>query len=256
MAYSFSLSLAALDILLENLNLGRAPMPFVVPHIGTTVEERAHAREAVFRELEGRRLAAHGRLDADAELMLRTFVQAPVAIAAVAQLDGGRQLFARAATNGRFAVIAHRQDNALIFADIRTAAIVPSIVDLLPPVPPAGGQSVTVANPAPQRTRHARDEDAYDPFANVSAPRARTTASAQLRAVERIFQRPKLRIGQFTAFVNGSGPLSPTAWFDTPEGRYFVTTRAAEDGQSWMTYAPADSHRIGQHLHTQLQGRS
>jgi hypothetical protein len=247
--------LAAVDILLENLNLGRAPMPFEVPHIGTTIEERAHVREAVFRELERRRLAVHGRLDADAELILRTFVQAPVAIAAVAQLDGGRQLFARAATNGRLAVIAHRQDNALIFADVRPAAIVPSIVDLLPAVPPAGGQSVTVAKPAPQRGRHV-DDEAYDPFANVSAPGPRSTASAQLRTVERIFQQPKLRIGQFTAFVNGSGPLSPTAWFDTPDGRYFVTSRDAEDGQSWMTYAPADNHRIGQHLHAQLQGRS
>jgi hypothetical protein len=71
--------------------------------------------------------------------------------------------------------------------------------------------------------------------------------------VERIFQRPKVRIGQFTAFVTDRDgrphQLTPTAWFDTEEGRYFVTSRYAEDGQSRRTYAPADLRAGGQRTH-------
>lgn len=52
MAHSFSLSLAAVDILLEHTRLGRAPFPFKIPHIGTTHTQRAQVRDAVFRDLE------------------------------------------------------------------------------------------------------------------------------------------------------------------------------------------------------------
>ncbi|HKS48158.1 MAG TPA: ESX secretion-associated protein EspG [Amycolatopsis sp.] len=249
MGYSFSVSLTAVDVLFEHLKLGRTPTPFEVPHIGTTFEQRAQVREAVFRDLEGRRLINRGRLDADAELALRTFADSPVAVTAVAQLDDGRPLFARVASNGQYAVVVRQDENMLVFNDVRPTSIVPSIVDLLPSTPPAAGQSVTVSKPAP-RSRQPRGDDSYDPFATVSRPRS--TAPAQLRMVERIFQKPKLRIGQFSVFVGGR-PLTPTVWFDTPDGRYFVTSREAEDGQSWLTYAPADNARITQHLFGQLQ---
>jgi hypothetical protein len=247
---SFSLSLTAADILLEHLNLGRAPLPFEVPHIGTTFEQRAQVRDAVFRELGGRGLVAFGRPVGDVERMLRTFVTAPVAITAVAQMEEGKPLFARVVSDGEYAAETHQDANMLIFTEVRPTAIVPSVVDLLPSAPAAAGQSVTVAKPAPQR--RSRNED-YDPFSAVSRPRA-SAGSAQTRMVERIFQKPKLRIGQFTTFVDGGRSLSPTVWFDTPDGRYFVTSRDAEDGQSWITYAPADEARLTRHLSAQLEG--
>ncbi|MTD57795.1 ESX secretion-associated protein EspG [Amycolatopsis pithecellobii] len=250
MPHQFSLSLTALDVLLEQLRLGRAPAPFEVPYTGTTVEQRAQVRGAVFRELESQGLAGRGRFDPDLELALHTFTGAPIAITAVAQLDDGKQLFARAASDRQYAVVARQDRDAVIFTDVRPTALVPGIVDLLPLTPAAAGQSVTVAKPA-KRAKHRRDDDSYDPFAGVGKPRS--SAPAQLRVVERIFQKPKLRIGQFGAVVQGRR-LTPTAWFDTEEGRYFVTSRQAEDGQNWLTYAPADNARIAHHLHEQLQG--
>lgn len=252
MPHQFSLPLAVLDVLLEHLQLGRAPAPFEVPFVGSTTTERAQIRGAVFRELESRGLAGRGRIDPDVELALHTLSTAPVAITAVAQLEDGEQLFARAATNGQYGVVAKQDRNMMVFTEARPTAIVAGIVDLLPRTPAAAGQSVTVAKPA-KRAKHRLDDDnSYDPFANVARPRS--TAPAQLRMVERIFQKPKLRIGQFSGVVQGRR-LTPTAWFDTEEGRYFVTSRNAEDGQSWLTYAPADNARIAQHLHEQLQSR-
>ncbi|NKQ53517.1 ESX secretion-associated protein EspG [Amycolatopsis sp. K13G38] len=251
MPHSFSLSLAAVDILLEHQKLGRAPQPFEVPHLGTTFDQRAQIRDAVFRDLEGRGLVRGGRLDPDAELALHTFVTAPVSIMAVAQMDEGRQLFARAATDGQYAVVARQDQNVLVFSDVRPTALVPGIVDLLPLTAAAAGQSVTIAKPASKQGRHRRsDDDAYDPFRGVSKPRS--SAPSQLRMVERIFQKPKKRIGQFTVSLAGNAML-PTVWFDTEDGRWFVTSREAEDGQSWLTYAPADNARIAHHLFEQVQ---
>lgn len=251
MPHQFSLSLAALDILLEQLKLGRAPAPFEVPHVGLTGTERANIRGAVFRDLESRGLFSRGRLDPDTELALHTFAQAPVAILAVAQLEADKQLFARACTNGQYGVVVKQDKNSLVFTDLRPTAIVAGIVDLLPLTPAAAGQSVTVARPT-KRGSHRRDDNAYDPFANVARPRQASSAPSQVRMVERIFQKPKLRIGQFTPEAQGRR-LTPTAWFDTEEGRYFVTSRDAENGQSWLTYAPADNARIAHHLFEQLQ---
>ena len=256
MAHSFSLSLAAVDILLEHTRLGRAPFPFQVPHIGTTHTQRKQVRDAVFRDLESRGVLRRGRLDGDVEIALGTFVRSPVAITAAAQLEGGKRLFARSATNGQFGVMVRQDENLLVFEEARPTGVVPAIVDLLPMTPAGPGQSVTIAKPAarPKRPR----EDGYDPFAGVAAPRSHSSAPPQLRAVERIFEKPKKRIGQFTAFVRAQDGtavnLAPVAWFDNEDGRYFSTMRQAADGQQWLTYAPADNARIAQQLYQQLEG--
>lgn len=256
MSYSFSLSLAAVDILLEQVKLGRAPFPFAIPHLGSTFTQRTQIREAVFRDLESRGLMRGGRLDADVELALATFVTSRVSVSAAARLDDGRGLFARSASDGQFAIVVRQDGNMLVFAETRPTSIVAAIVDLIPLVPAAPGQSVTVAKPAPAPPRNRRvDDGGYNPFSQVSRPRS---SSPQLRLVERIFEKPKLRVGQFTAFVQGrhgrETDLSPLAWFDTETGRYLMTSREASDGQNWLTYAPADNARIAQQLFGQLEG--
>ncbi|MFF5991456.1 ESX secretion-associated protein EspG [Prauserella flavalba] len=258
MAHSFSLSLVAVDMLLEHLKLGKAPFPFQIPHMGTTHTQRAQVREAVFRDLESRDLFSRGRVDADAQLALETFVKAPLAVAAAAQLKKDDKLFARAASDGQFAVVVRQDGNLLVFDEVRPTNFVSAIVDLLPLTPAAAGQSVTVAKPAPRRKpRHgAPDEGGYDPFAGVAPPRSHS--ASQERAVARLFEKPKEGIGQFAAFVRGRDgkevSLGPIAWFDTEDGRYFCTQRAAEDGQQWLTYAPGDNARIAQQLYAQLEG--
>lgn len=256
MVRSFSMSLAAIDLVFEHLELGRAPFPFEVPHLGQTFTERGQIREAVFRDLESRGLMRRGRLDADVETALVTFVKGTVAVTAAASVDGGDRLFARSATDGRTGVLVRQDGNLMVFTEIRPVGVVPEIVNLIPPMRPAPGQSVTIAKPAPQtRPRHAAP-DSYDPFAEVSGP-SRTQASPQMRAVERMFDKPKLRMGQFTAFVRGvddkGRSLSPVVWFDSEDGRIFSTSRESEDGQKWLTYAPADNSRIGQHLNGQVR---
>lgn len=253
MPHSFSLSLAAVDILLEHGRFGPAPVPFDIPHIGTTTDQRAMVRQAVFRDLEGRGLMRGGRLDADVELALATFVNPQIAVWAVAQMDKDKQLFARSASNGQFAVVVRQDENLLVFEETRPTAIVASIVDLLPLTPAGPGASVTIAKPVsvPKRPR---GDDAYDPFAGVSGPRSHGS-TPQVRQVERIFEKPKTRVGQFSVLIRRGQVFPPLVWFDTEAGRYMMTSRQAADGQNWLTYAPADNARIAQQLYSQLEGQ-
>ncbi|WP_370932560.1 ESX secretion-associated protein EspG [Amycolatopsis sp. cg13] len=252
MPYTLTLSPAAVDLLLAELGLGRAPLPFVVPHIGITGEERAAVRDAVFRDLDSRGLLRRGTIDDDVEIALATFAKPGLAVSAAAKI-GDEQLFARVASNGQFAVLVVQRDGMFSFEEVRPTGIVPAIVDLLPLTPAAAGQSVTVARPSKQPVRG----DAYDPFAGVSGPR---THNPQLRAVQRIFEKPRLAVGQFTPYVSdGNGherALPSLAWFDTELGRYLLSTRDSSDGNRWLTYAPADNARLAQQLFTQLEGYS
>src|SRR5262245_45726249 len=136
MPYSFTLSPAAVDLLLEQQGLGRPPVPFVVPHIGITGEERRRIREAVTRDLEGRGLVSRrGYLDDDLEQALTTFARGRLAVTSTAQLEGG-QLFARVTSTGDHAVLAKHDDGMFVFEQVRPTGLVPAIVDLLPPGTP------------------------------------------------------------------------------------------------------------------------
>ncbi|HWD07379.1 MAG TPA: ESX secretion-associated protein EspG [Amycolatopsis sp.] len=247
MPYSFTLSPAAVDLLLEQQNLGRPPVPFVVPHIGITGEERRRIRDAVSRDLEGRGLVSRrGYLDDDLEQALGTFAHGHLAISAAAQLEDG-PLFARVSSTGDHAVLVRHVDGMFVFDHVRPTGLVPAVVDLIPPATPGPGTSVTITR-APKQPRRG---DAYDPFARASAPR-----DPQARAVERIFEKPRLRVGQFSVVgaggASGVGGQQPLVWFDTEAGRYLLSTRVADDGQRWLTYAPADNSRLAQQLSAQV----
>src|SRR5699024_10915690 len=147
LAHSFSLSLTAVDVLLEHCKLGRAPFPFEVPHIGTTHDQREQVRQAVFRDLEGRGILQGGQVDDDVQETLRAFTLPSLAITVAAQLKDNAQLFARGARTGEFAVVVHQDKNLLVFETVRPTNLVSAIVDLLPSMRAGSGQSMTVAKP-------------------------------------------------------------------------------------------------------------
>ncbi len=86
----------------------------------------------------------------------------------------------------------------------------------------------------------------------------RSTANAQIRALEAVFERPRLRAGQFGVTVRGrhgrEQRAPQVAWFDNDQGRYMSQTRQGQDGQKWLTHAPADNARIAAQLAQELNG--
>ncbi len=77
-----------------------------------------------------------------------------------------------------------------------------------------------------------------------------------MRAAQVIMERPRIRAGQFAAYLRDRGgrtARSPeVAWFDTDAGRYLMQSQRQRDGHNWVTIAPADNPRIAAQLNQHL----
>ncbi|HVV20121.1 MAG TPA: ESX secretion-associated protein EspG [Pseudonocardiaceae bacterium] len=256
--FSFSLSLAAVDLLWEQLRLGSPVRIFEIPSVGATAEDRDRLRQIVLDDLTSRKLAYRGRLEPEVEEALITVARFQVAIEVVAMLDKKSRLLARIASNGRIAVLAQLRDQTVTFDTYRAEALVPEAVRLIGEEKPGPGRSVTFPEADPEAERRAalqrrRHED-EEYGGGVFAPSRPQQGGYELekRAAQTMWDRPRKRIGMFTVYGrdrNGREVMTPVlSWFDTDEGRYFGHSRPGPDGKQWTTYSPADTSRITQQL--------
>jgi hypothetical protein len=255
--FSFTLSLAAIDLLWEQLSLGSPVRIFEVPSVGETMEDRARLRQIVLDDLTSRKLAYRGRLEPEVEEALITVGRFQLAIDVVAMLDRDSRLLARVASNGRIAVLARLRDQTVSFDTFRAEALVPEAVRLIGDEKPGPGRSVTFPEADPEADRRAamrrRNED--DDYVNgvfQSPGREQGGYELEKRAAQTMWERHRKRIGMFTVYGrdrNGREIIMPVlSWFDTDEGRYFGHSRPGPDGRQWTTYSPSDSGRIAQQL--------
>ena len=215
-----SLSLAAVDILWEDLGLGAVPTPFEIRSVGTTMDERAAIRRDVWLDLTERGLARRGRLEPEIEDRLAVLVRYNSAIGAFGVLDDEQVLRARVSGNGQFAVLAVQSPKKMHIEVVRSHRLIASILGLLPATKPFPGRLVTVPD--------------QDPIPDDEQAR-RMLASKRERA------------GYFTAY--GLGPRgravqSPElAWTDTVQGRFISRSRTSGSGEQFTTHEPA-THAI------------
>ncbi len=254
--FSFSLSHPAADMLWEDLGLGSRPYPFDFPYAGRTEDERRGIRNAVYEDLQGRGLALRGRVVPEVERALTMLVRYDFGVTAVASLDAKaveRQLLARGGAVGEHASLAVLDERMMKVTLIRSTELVRALVDLVPPYRPGPGQSLAVPMPT-SATPPRLDDFATATF--TSAMTARSATASQTRALTAVFERPRLRAGQFGASVrkrHGREERSPqVAWFDNDQGRYLTLKRPGRDGQDWLTQAPADNARIAAQLVQEL----
>ncbi|WP_433266257.1 ESX secretion-associated protein EspG [Actinosynnema sp. CS-041913] len=259
--FSFALSHAAADMLWEDLKLGSRPYPFDFPYLGQTYDERRGIRNAVYRDLESRGLANRGRVAAEVEEALNLLVRFDYSLNAIASLDPKnveRQLLARSGAQGELAVLAVLDDRQMKVDTMRSSALLRAVVDLIPPGRPGPGQSLTVAMPSSAPPPPPRRDDDFGGATFTQAMVPRSTSGSQVRALEAVFERPRLRAGQFGVTVRGrhgrEQRAPQVAWFDNDQGRYMSQTRQGQDGQKWLTHAPADNARIAAQLAQELTG--
>jgi hypothetical protein len=242
--FAFSLSLAAVDLLWERLQLRTPVRIFEIPSVGTTIADRERLRQFVLDDLTARDLAHRGRLAPEVEEAIVALSTFHHAIDAAAILDDGERLLARAATTGRTMVLARRQDQMISFDTFRPEGLVSEVVALIGDEKPGPGRSVTFPETAP----------AGPDFASVLQPVRPQQSGYELqrRAAQTIWERTRKRIGMFTVYgrdrFGREHSLPVLSWFDTVDGRYLGHHRPGPDGQQWTTYAPADSARIAQQL--------
>lgn len=256
MAASFSAHLEELDILLEDLGLGRFVYPYEVPSVGTTLSARAEHRERTWQRLRESGLAGNNGLVPDADELLRTWVAPQVQLTQVATVveQGTRYLY-RGGWQGKLGFLSRQDGETLIFEQLRPEQVVSEMVAFLPDWSPLRVHPVTITEAARAHSTTSEDQQPQivDSGEHGQAP--------NLRAAERFFAAPMLRFGIISCSSRAAGnsmhvgrelPLGSLAWFDTTEGRFCQASEDLGDGSTRRTFFPADSRRIAQWLRERL----
>jgi hypothetical protein len=252
MATSFSLSLAAVDVLSQTLNVNTRLFPFEIPSFGRMQEDRVGIARAVFADLARRGLIRDGDLVPDLRQALLTLADYRIAIAAMGTLEEGRTLFARASAAAEHGVLAVQEGERLRLEPIRPTALAVTMVGLLPRLEAGVGQSVTLTKPA------AAVGARPDYLSQVHASRPKDAA---LRIAESYLSKPRTGSGFFAVTARDrhgkeirAGEL---AWYDTDAGRYLSLSRPpGHDGQVHGTFSPADPARLTQALSQLIESGS
>jgi ESX secretion-associated protein EspG len=252
MADSYTLSLAAVDILAQTLGVNLRMFPLEIPSVGQYETDRRRIATAVFVDLVKRGLVRRGELDQDLTRALRALSDFQIAVAVMGTPEEGKQLFARASANADTGVLAVQEGQQLTLRLIRPTAVAMTMVGLLPKAEAGPGQSVTLAKPAPVGGRR-DDEDGYSPMR-----RAQERVDPAMRIAEGYLTRPRTGSGFFSVTGrdrNGKEiQAGGVGWFDTDAGRYLSLTRPpSDDGQIYGTFSPADSARLTQQLGQLIQ---
>jgi hypothetical protein len=262
--YQFTLSLAATDLLWEQLRLGTPPAMLELPSVGETMDDRARLREIVLADLTRRNLAARGQPHAEVAEAMATLMRFTHAIEGVVVAEDQPVLVYRGASNGRSAVLATKQEQLVVFEVFRPEELIEAVLGLIGNARPGPGRSLSYPDPdqpsaptlRPAGGRHARhewpgaDEDEVGGVLQPVRVQA-TNYGLQQRSAQEILGQPRTRSGWCTALGpdrSGQEMTQQFSWFDTIDGRYLAHRRPGPDGQPWATCVPADAGRVRQQL--------
>ncbi|GAB2651581.1 ESX secretion-associated protein EspG [Saccharopolyspora gloriosae] len=220
MVDTIALSLPAVDVLGEQLNLDVRQYPFELSRPEESAEERARLVRQVWGELESSGLAVDGRPEPEVEDALYLLCGSEVSIAAAGLVDvrSGQRLAARVVATGEVGVVGVLDGRRLHLEFLDPHDLPEVCADLLPQAPAAVGEPV------------------------------RAERTARPRALEEIMSRPRHRIGHF--LVSGADRRAGAAahpgltWFDNDLGRFTLFGEPAPDGRDVLTCAPADRAAI------------
>jgi hypothetical protein len=233
MVETITLSIPAVDVLGEQLNLNVRQYPFEIGRIGETPDERQHVVRQVWSELEKAGLAGEGQPEPEVEDGLYLLCSSEVSIAAAGLLDvrTGHRLAARVVATGEVGVVGVLDGRGLRMSFLAPDDLPTACADLLPDAPPGAGDAVT--GPA---VRSGRGPE----------------ADGGLRVIEAIMARPKFRIGHYSVASSGRrgrrARLPGLTWFDNDRGRYTLLGEPTPDGPPSLTCAPADKSRVASQI--------
>lgn len=243
----YTLSLPAVDVLAQTLDVNLRQFPFEIPYFGEYQADRKRIAEEVFLDLHRQGLISGGDIDPGLTRALRTLSEYVITVGVMGTVDTSRTIYARAAAAGETGVLAVKEGDTVRVELIRPTSLAVTLVGLLPDLESGPGQSVTITLPG------ARDDtDPVDIMAPVQY--SRTGDQLQVRLAESYLARPRTGTGLFT--VSGRDRRTGletkgghVTWIDTDAGRYLAVVRPpGEDGQVRGTFSPADAARLTQQL--------
>ncbi|MPZ80467.1 MAG: hypothetical protein GEV28_08755 [Actinophytocola sp.] len=213
MTTPFTLSLAAVDVIWEDLGLGVPVYPLDVPRSGIAHDEHAAIRAAVLDDLARRGLARDGRVEPRVAAAFTTMAAPDVSVSAIG-MAAGRELLALAVSTHERAVLAVQDGQHLSIDHPRPSNLVEALLGLLPDIRRGIGQSVTIS----------------------TGPGARSEKALARSCLT----RPRTAFGRLSVSGSRAVPFDLN-WFDTDRGRYVCYSRTGQGGgATWITYAPAD----------------
>ncbi|GLZ30190.1 ESX secretion-associated protein EspG [Lentzea sp. NBRC 105346] len=234
-----TLSLPAFEVLWEDLRAGSIPHPFDIQSHGETVEERARIKKAVHSDLESRNLARRGRPEPELEDALMLLARPELRIVALGMPDTSADTLLRASVvaRGSYAVLATQDDRAVNLSLVPDNALIPALVNLLPPMRPGPGKPVTLPIEAlkPQEQQGIRQT-------------VRSTANQDVQLFRQMMSTPPIGTGHFTVTLEQGRTkknFPPVTWIDTEAGRYLNTPGRTPE---WITVAPADNNGLARQL--------
>ncbi|MDQ0377233.1 ESX secretion-associated protein EspG [Amycolatopsis thermophila] len=236
---TFETAPAELDILDEELGLGRFVYPHKIPYVSGTMSERARQRQRVFEHWQRTGRMSRDRVRGDFEALFRLWARPEVLVTQVATEPAtGAKVLSRGGWTGEQGVLSRQTGDAVSFTELRAAQVVPQLLEFLPEVPPVRIAPVSYV---------AQASGGGDLFGGGEPPREK-------RAADRYFAAPPLRAGVVSCSVRGADAGRMT-WFDTPDGRFFKTVDELPDGAQRHTFTPADRARIGQWIRDRVNQR-
>jgi hypothetical protein len=225
---TFETAPAELDILDEELGLGRFVYPHRIPYVSETLSGREAQRRQVFEHLQRSGTMWRDRLRDDVEGLLRLWARPDVLVTQVAtEPASGAKVLSRGGWTGEHGVLSRQSADSVTFTELRAAQVVPAILDPLPEVPPVRMAPVSYVS----------QQQGGELFDGAGPPREK-------RVADRYFSAPPIRVGVVSCSVRGADAGRLT-WFDTPDGRFFTTVDHLPDGARRHTFTPADRARIG-----------
>lgn len=241
---SVVLSTLEFDVVWEAARLTRRNVALDVPSPGITHTERAELVRRAWGSLEGRGLAARGRVVPEVadSLALLSNHQASVDIWIWAD---GRKIKGLAAATGETAILAVVDGDEVWLIDARAGALAEAAVSVAGEMPAGYGRSVSLPNDV---LRTASDEAGRNADKLVIALERHGIPLHEAQELAGMCDGMGTR-GQFGAERDQHGaPPSRAgrvvAFHDTHSGRYLHQVRPSTDGRNWSTITPADNARL------------
>lgn len=239
------LSAVEFDVLWREMELGEPPYPLELPSPGATYDERDEIVDTVWGELAQRGIVAADD-DPPPDLADALTLLATGEVTIDAQLALDVKLQALAAHSGpRGAVVAQRDDQVLL-QTMDGARVTSALVEMLPAVPAAHGQSVSLPE-APYTaalTRLANGDGGIWEFER--ALRDAGVSGRDVRWIAALAQAERTHGAQFGVNLRLGGRYERAgflSWYASPEGAVLIHRRPGSGGD-WVTIAPIDAVRL------------
>lgn len=214
-----------------------------VPEI--TQDEYLAAEPRLFHELSRAGFATGTTVHGGLLSVMRLLARSPVELHGwVGYHDGGTTGVVAAGDGHANAVLATLDERTMRLRPIRPDKLAEALVDLLPPMNPARGQSITVPTDAYQnmvdRPRTEDRESGGWLQQNIPADRL----NQELTAMRRLMSQPRLGGGRFYAAARDRlgrrfKSQYPITYLDLESGRWLVQQKPSDTGNPWVVAVPA-----------------